>query len=503
MHIATGGFKLKKLIVFILIGAIFGFCLPPAGFCASIKDIIQNADTNPQAASTSTHKSATASTAAAPADYCLQLGTFMLESDANKQVIELKEKGFEPYIFQTVNSKNQTVFAVRIGDYKTYDDAAAALQKVENKVQVPVFVTHYNSLAPVSKSEAAQASSAPATTSPAASTSAPSQPQTSSQAIASKSVEQQLKDLQEEVQQLKDEAAVRKKLAATKEEAEKSKSASDILESAGREYTLTTEGNLRFSYGLSYNYSNYDAIRASTRVEQVANHTISNSFHVSYGLKDNFSIDTGIPFVYKYNNVGTVQSKSTTGIGDLTIGWQWQPLKTSATLPTIIVNGGFTIPSGRSPYEIQPGEDLSTGSGFYGTNLGVSVSRVTDPVVVFSSFSASYLLPLKDIGQVRTEGTLEKVDPGMGLGAAVGMGYSLSYRLYLTMSFSYSYSFDTKYYYLNAPMAKSGKSTTGSLHMGVGYKFSARQNLNFNLGIPLNTNNGFSVSFSTPIEFNL
>lgn len=515
--------KKPGLIIFVS-ALICLFGVQPA-FCQSIKSVIDQADTHVSGKSnqsiTPGHNVSALPAASSPDDnhevksaknaatsqtsvsYALQIGTFILENDANAQVIELKKKGIEPYIFQSINSKGRTVFAVRAGNFHSIDNAKKALADLKTKIDFPVFIAKYDSLAPISGSETKIA----AASSPGAGTNAEKTKNIAESfapsAAPEKSINDRLKAMEEEIQQLKDEAAIRKKLSATAKEQEASNASKDILEAAGREYTLTKEGNLRFSYGLSYSYSNYDAIRAASRVEEVANHTISNSFSISYGLKDNFNLSTGIPFVYKYTHVGTVNSKSTTGLGDLHLDWSWQPVKPSDRIPTIIVNGGFGIPSGRSPYDINVDKDLSTGSGIYSTSLGLSVSRVTDPVVVFTSFSASYPFSVTGINQRRTEGILEKVDPGMGLGMACGMGYSLSYRLYLNMSFSYSYSFETTYFYQNAPAARSGTAASARLSLGVGYKYSPRQNLNFSLSIPITSNNGFSFSFSTPIEFEM
>jgi hypothetical protein len=224
---------------------------------------------------------------------------------------------------------------------------------------------------------------------------------------------------------------------------------------------------------------------------------------VSYGLKNNLTVGVGIPFVYKYHKVGTIESLDTTDFGDLGLSWQFQPMKSDSDLPSIILNGSFGIPVGRNPYEIQVGEELSTSSGIYNSSLGVSVSQVSDPVVVFSSLSVSYPFATQSINQKRSEGILDEVDPGMGIGAAVGLGYALSYKLNLNLSFSYSYSFETTYKYENAPDAKSGTSTGASMNIGTGYKLSQNQNINFSIGIPITSSRSFSLSLSTPIDFAL
>ena len=437
--------------------------------------------------------------------YAIQIGTFRDESAANEQVIQLKSKGLDPYIFQSLNSKSTNIYAVRTGKYDSYAKASEAINRLNDQLDIPLIVTRFDSLQPVSATLAAASEFPKPAADDQSIPSASDLPADNSVLIPDspslQSLIQKINDMELEIQKLRDETEIRSQLEITEEEAKAEEE--DILEAAGREYTLTQEGTIKLSYGLSYSYSGYDAIREGTRIEDVADHTISNQLSVSYGLKNNLTVGTGIPFIYKYHKVGTIESLDVTDFGDLTLSWQFQPLKSSSDLPTIILNGNFGIPVGRNPYEIQPGEELSTSSGIYDASFGVSVSQVTDPVIAFSSFSVSYPFATQSINQKRDEGTLDEVDPGMGLGASVGLGYALSYKLNLNLSFSYSYSFETTYKFKDAPDAKSGTSTGASLKIGTGYKLSQNQNLNLNIGIPITSSRSFSISFSTPIDFAL
>jgi hypothetical protein len=446
--------------------------------------------------------------------YSIQVGTFLNETTAERKTIELKNAGYDPYIFQSLNNKNQTVYAVRIGKYEDYVSAANEASRLQSEINISSQIANYESLETIDPDQKIP-SSAFATEdsevkpSPQAKVDAPHF-NTINEPIAKEdnegpptleSLQRKIDSLESTINLLKDETEVRKQLQVTEEEAKGEEE--DILEAAGREYTLTKAGNIQFSYGFSYSYNEYDAIRESVRVEDVADHTIANSFSVSYGVRDNLSLGVGIPFVYAYSKVGTVDSREVTDLGDLGLSWQLQPLKTSSDMPSIIVNGSFTIPVGRDPYEIQVGEDLSTGSGIYSTSLGLSVSQVSDPVVVFSSLSFNLPLTVDDINQKRSEGILMEVDPGNSIGLSAGMGYALSYKLNLNASFGYSYAFETKYSYKNSSSAVSGTSAAANMSLGVGYKVSKTQNLNFHLGIPITESREFNFGFSTPIEFEL
>ena len=488
---------MKKLLMIFLIMNFAALVILPTAGSQSIEEIIDHSDTKatppPEPSSKSLDNR-----------FAIQAGTFFNEADANAHIIKLKAKGLESYIFQSVNSRGETIYAVRIGQYETYGEADQAISKLEGTLDAPLIITHFDSLMPAATHlssvypDKKQSASLPAPVLPDAQ---PDAVISADESLSMADLQQKIQAMEIEIQKLRDETDIRSQLEITEEE-EKAEE-EDILEAAGREYTLTQEGNIKLSYGISYGYSGYDAIRESTRVEDVADHTISNSLSVSYGLKDNLTVGTSIPWIYKYNKVGTIQSKDVTDFGDISLSWQLQPFKSTKDLPSIIFNGSFGIPVGRSPYEIQVGEELSTASGIYDANFGVSVSQVTDPVVAFSSFSLSYPFATQSINQKRAQGILDEVDPGMGIGAAVGLGYALSYKLNLNLSFSYSYAFETTYKYKNAPDAKSGTSTSASIRIGTGYKLSRNQNLNFTIGIPITSSRSFSISMSTPIDFEL
>ncbi|MBC2716165.1 MAG: hypothetical protein HF978_12730 [Desulfobacteraceae bacterium] len=506
--------KFSRKIFFVLsFILIFGLHIS-SGFCTTINDIISDSTStedqnniNTDSDNISIHDDSTQTSY-----FAIQLGVYLKQKDADNQIIDFKTKGFDPYIFQSINSKGQTVYSARIGKYENYQTAGNELSRLEKNFNQTALITYYDSLNPVDSTEILSSSrKPPAEVAPESSDDQPSdavQENLETDPYASVNESESLKALQEKInalesaiEQLQEESDVRRQLTITEEESAQEEE--DILEAAGRQYTLTEAGNIKFRVGVSYAYSEYDAIKEAARVEDVADHTISTSLNVSYGLKDNVTLGVGIPFVYKYHKVGTVDSMDTNDLGDLGLSWQFQPSKSSGDLPTIIINGSFSVPVGRSPYEIQVGEELSTSSGLYSTNLGVSVSQVSDPVVVYSSFGLTYSLPLSGINQKRAEGVLDKIDPGIGLGVGAGMGYALSYKLNLNLSFNYSYSFETTYKYKNAPEATSGVGVSAGLTLGVGYKVSQNQNLNFYLGIPLTNSRSFSFGFSTPIEFEL
>ncbi len=499
---------MKKLLLIFLILNVSGMIIASVGRTQSIQEIIEQSSTGAENAPDASTEKKSVKNSGSDRFFAVQFGTFFDESSANDQIMKLKSAGLVPYLFQSINSKGNTIYATRIGKFDSFFEASQEIKRLESSINSPMLITHFDSLMPAASEPTRDYAPPAAAAAPQETDFEKKIPDDSAvesaysgEALTIEALQNKLLSMEKDIQKLRDETDIRSQLQITEEEQKAEEE--DILEAAGREYTLTEEGNIKLSCGVSYGYSGYDAIRESTRVEDVADHTIATSLSVSYGLKDNLTVGTSVPFIYKYHKVGTGESLEATDLGDLSLSWQFQPFKATTDLPTIILNGSFGIPVGRSPYDIQVGEELSTSSGIYDANFGVSVSQVTDPVVVFSSFSLSYPFAVKSIDQKRDEGTLDAVDPGMGVGAAVGLGYALSYKLNLNMSFSYSYSFSTTYKYKNAPDAKSGTSTGASIRIGTGYKLSRNQNINFSIGIPITSSRSFSLSLSTPIDFEL
>ena len=281
---------MKKLFMIFLIMNFTALFNPQMGMCESIQEIIDNS--NPD----STNQNESISKNTNDNLFAIQIGTFFNESDANEQVIKLKSKGLEPYIFQSVNSKGTNVYAARIGKYDSYSDASLVISQLEDQLNIPLIITHFDSLKPASSTiinKSSDSKSSPVVKpEERASDLTEDEPIFTGDVSSLNALMKKINDMEIEIQNLKGESEIRSQLEITEEEAKAEEE--DILEAAGREYTLTEQGTIKLSYGISYSYSAYDAIRESTRVEDVADHTISNRLSVSYGLKNNLTVGLGI-----------------------------------------------------------------------------------------------------------------------------------------------------------------------------------------------------------------
>ena len=319
--------------------------------------------------------------------------------------------------------------------------------------------------------------------------------------------DEELESLRERVRRLEMEAEARETLRMTEEEERDEEE--EILEAAGREYTLMPTGMIGLELNTRYSYYTTDVLRDidPARIEYVANHNIDHNFVIETAIRDNLNVEAAVPFVYKYDRVATERSMDIRDLGDISVGIKYQPFKTGNRWPAPIFNTRLTFPTGRGEYDIDPENEMSTGSGLYSLSGGVSVSHPFDPVNAFASLTYRHRFNRSDIGQIRHGRTLDEVDPGDRVNFNMGFGYSVSYRMSLSLSVSYTYGLATDYYYL----ASDGrdKETTGdmassSINLNTAWRLSPQQTIIVGVGAGL-TSDDHDVNFSLrlPFQFDL
>ena len=318
------------------------------------------------------------------------------------------------------------------------------------------------------------------------------------------SLEQEVKELRQEVQRIRGENDARKILEVPEEE--KNKSVEDILSAVGNQYSLLKKGAIGLQYGFSYSYFSGDVFTSSGTgyyVERRANHNVTNTITGQYALLNNLTLNANVPFSYKYNLVGTASAKESTDLGDISLGFQVQPFKAGGNIPSTIFSVSISVPTGTSPYTIDPVHSLSSGSGLYSISGGVSVSKVIDPLVAFGNLSYSYSLPDSNISQRWwASDTLTKVEPGNSIGLAFGFGYALSYQASLNMSVGLSYGFNSRYTLNNSTIYETGTSLGANFNIGTGWRLTSTKSIYVGLGIGLTINDpDFSLSFTLPFDF--
>lgn len=170
----------------------------------------------------------------------------------------------------------------------------------------------------------------------------------------------------------------------------------EVFTSNERQYSLIKKGVISSYYDLDYTYYRDTRIdlaldSSSTRlnrlrVEEDANHTLTNSFTVQYGVLDNLTLSATLPFVAKSE---IIRDTTTAGLGDISLGARWEPFPLKQGRLPLVLFGSLSTKTGDSPYEIGL-DELSTGKGYYSVGVGASTRKYIDPVVLFASASANY-----------------------------------------------------------------------------------------------------------------
>lgn len=81
--------------------------------------------------------------------FSVQVGAFQTAAKARNQALDLREKGYAPYVLRGLNSRGATWFTVRIGDYVDYDKAVVSALAFETTEGVAPVITHIDTLSVV------------------------------------------------------------------------------------------------------------------------------------------------------------------------------------------------------------------------------------------------------------------------------------------------------------------------------------------------------------------
>ncbi|HEX7637889.1 MAG TPA: transporter [Burkholderiaceae bacterium] len=290
----------------------------------------------------------------------------------------------------------------------------------------------------------------------------------------------------------------------------------DTLTKADRQYSLLKAGRIAANYDLNYSYVGQEAIDVGFdtnsnidlfKVETTRAHTVTNSFSVDYGLMDNLTLTGALPFVSKFT-----QSDSFSGvanaIGDMTLGARYQPFAQKASGPTVTFTSQVSLATGRSPFKMRIGDNLSTGAGYSSLTLGVNASQVMDPVALFGSLSFTDGLSVRNLHQTNpSDGSiLTAVHPGKSIGFGAGFTYALSYNISTSTSVQETVTTASHIDYLTSANVAKSRDTqmqvAAMLNFGLGVRLNPKTTVNLSAGIGLTTDSpDFSLGLDVPLTF--
>ncbi|MFZ3194229.1 MAG: transporter [Moraxellaceae bacterium] len=292
-------------------------------------------------------------------------------------------------------------------------------------------------------------------------------------------------------------------------DASASKNLTEVFTAAERSYSLSKTGSYSLVYDLSYTYyrdSRLDlalddgsSTLTRLRIEEDAQHTVSNTFSVQYGLLNNLTLTASLPFIAKSD---LLKDTTTVGLGDIAFGARWEPFPLERGKLPLILNGSLSTKTGDSPYEINPNRDLSTGKGYYSIGGGASTRKFIDPIVLFGSGSLSYGFEESDLNQRRGSRILDDFAPGISGGISLGFAYSLNYDVSLTMSYQQSFATGSEFTFTSGESSSPADQTSSSLGISLGVRVSPKTIVNTSIGFGLTEDApDVSLGVSFPLDF--
>lgn len=281
----------------------------------------------------------------------------------------------------------------------------------------------------------------------------------------------------------------------------------EVFTSNERQYSLIKKGVISSYYDLDYTYyrdtridlalSDNSSQLNRLRVEEDANHTLTNSFTLQYGVLDNLTLSATLPFVAKSE---IIRDTTTAGLGDISFGARWEPFPLKQGRLPLVLFGSLSTKTGDSPYEIGL-DELSTGKGYYSVCVGASTRKYIDPVVLFASASANYGFKESGLNQARGSRTLTSFDPGISGGFSFGFAYSFNYDVSLTMSYQQSFNMDAEFQFENGESYKSPDQSSAMLSFALGVRVSPETIVNGTVGIGLTEDApDISLGLSFPLD---
>ncbi len=276
-----------------------------------------------------------------------------------------------------------------------------------------------------------------------------------------------------------------------------------------RQYSLSKQGSYSMIYDFGYSYYANTAIDIALdansssinrfRIENNAQHAVTNTFTFQYGLLNNLTVTGSMPLVAKVN---PPTSASTFGLGDLTLGARWEPFPLGTTPLPVTLLGNFTAPSGTSPYTINTLTGMSTGQGYYSFGGGVSTRKFIDPIVLFGTLTANAGLTKGGLNQANGNRILTSFNPGYTMGYGLGFAYSLNYDVSLTVSYQQSFVFNSEYRFSNGDISTSTTASSATLTSSLGIRVSPKTIVNVSLGFGLTPDSpNVLLGLSLPLDF--
>jgi hypothetical protein len=226
---------------------------------------------------------------------------------------------------------------------------------------------------------------------------------------------------------------------------------------------------------------------------------VIGSLAARYGLTDRLEIEARIPYVYRHDRITTVAAADqaltrtieldANDIGDVEVSGRYQLNSGNDGWPIFVAGLRVKSDTGVGPYDVEfdkfaVAQGLATGSGFWATELGVTMLYPSDPAVIYGGLSYLHSFGGGINKQISENLTVGNVDPGDGLSASIGFGLALNPKFSVSFGYSHHYIFPTDTE-LNGVTQSSNSLSIGALQMSLSYRLNQRFTLinSFEFGV--------------------
>jgi hypothetical protein len=235
-----------------------------------------------------------------------------------------------------------------------------------------------------------------------------------------------------------------------------------------------------------------------------------------YGLTNRLEAEVRVPFVYRHDRIQVVQQRDQgivrnltydeRGIGDVEFALRYQLNQPKQAQEPIFV-GSVRVKSdtGKGPFDIDYDQfgiatGLATGSGFWAVQPGVNFLLPSDPVVIYGSVGYLYNIS-RNVNKTIGGALVGRVDPGDAISGNLGFGFALNPRFSFSLGYEHSYIFPTTTE-IGGTLQRSSRLQVGALVLGMSYRLSERQTMNWNFEIGATKDApDVAITLRLPIDF--
>jgi hypothetical protein len=296
-----------------------------------------------------------------------------------------------------------------------------------------------------------------------------------------------------------------------------------------RGWTVTSGGTYTYGDNRFFTLNGFMALGAiflgNINVSRQESSVYEPNLNLAYAPSRRLEYDVTVPFIYRsstFSSLGAQTSSAQTSavssqsgaIGDVNAGFYYQLPRRTLGGPATVLNMHVTAPTGISPYGIKvyqsTGNDnlsfvneLPTGQGAWGMQVGATMIQTIDPAVIFGGINVGYNFPAhyRDISTVPDVVQPGTIQPGGSVTLTLGTAFSLNDRMSTSFSFQDGIVGSLRERYDGQPWSSIIGSNLNEAVFNIGTSYAVTKDVSYQLvlGIGLTQDApNFQVSFRVP-----